>query len=155
MPQGRPSKYNPKYHIPWAKGLLRRGLTIDEVAKEFEVSKQTLYNWADQDSDFFDALNESRDKADMEVEKSLYERALGYKVTDRKTVIQLDKNTGEQKPARIEVIEKEIPPDVTACIFWLKNRNPKNWRDKQDIQIDEMSDAGIKDWIKAIFPDKE
>lgn len=29
---------------------------------------------------------------------------------------------------------KQVVPDVTAQIFWLKNRKPKEWRDKQEIQ---------------------
>jgi len=27
----------------------------------------------------------------------------------------------------IEVLEEEIPPDVSALKFWLKNRRPKEW----------------------------
>ncbi|QAT40847.1 HNH endonuclease [Clostridium sp. JN-9] len=33
-----------------------------------------------------------------------------------------------------KIIKKEVPPDVTAQIFWLKNRKPGQWRDKQDIE---------------------
>lgn len=32
-----------------------------------------------------------------------------------------------------EVI-KEVQPDTTAQIFWLKNRQPDKWRDKQDVE---------------------
>jgi hypothetical protein len=27
-----------------------------------------------------------------------------------------------------------LPPDVTACIFWLKNRDPQHWRDSQQME---------------------
>jgi hypothetical protein len=27
-----------------------------------------------------------------------------------------------------------VPPDVTAGIFWLKNRNPQHWRDSQQLE---------------------
>ena len=30
------------------------------------------------------------------------------------------------------VTTKEIPPDVTAAIFWLKNRRPEKWRDRHE-----------------------
>ena len=36
----------------------------------------------------------------------------------------------------VERKTKFIPPDTTAAIFWLKNRRPHEWRDKQDINID-------------------
>lgn len=32
-------------------------------------------------------------------------------------------------------VTKEVVPDTTAQIFWLKNRRPDKWRDKQDVQI--------------------
>ena len=47
-----------------------------------------------------------------------------------KDVVELDQQ-GNQKPARIETTEKEVLPDTTAQIFWLKNRDPENWRDRQ------------------------
>ena len=31
--------------------------------------------------------------------------------------------------------EKEIAPDTTAMIFWLKNRDPNNWRDRHETEI--------------------
>ncbi|MEW4414440.1 transposase [Clostridium sp. AN503] len=30
---------------------------------------------------------------------------------------------------------KEVVPDTTAQIFWLKNRRPDKWRDKQDMEL--------------------
>lgn len=30
---------------------------------------------------------------------------------------------------------KEVVPDTTAQIFWLKNRRPDRWRDKQDMEL--------------------
>lgn len=131
----RPSKYNPKYHIPWVEGLVRRGATAKEVADELEVSVSTLYKWADEDDAFSEALKGNRDIVDMQVEKSLLQRAMGYKASEKKTIVQSG-NNGEQKPVRIEIIEKEIPPDTTACIFWLKNRNPDLWRDKREYDVE-------------------
>jgi hypothetical protein len=30
--------------------------------------------------------------------------------------------------------KKAMEGDTTACIFWLKNRRPKEWRDKQELE---------------------
>lgn len=40
---------------------------------------------------------------------------------------------GELKTTKI--VTKEVVPDTTAQIFWLKNRKPKEWRDKQNIEL--------------------
>lgn len=148
-PGGRPTKYDPKYHIPWARGLLRRGATVAELAKEFEVNRSTIYEWASVHPEFSDVLREDRQLADFAVEESLYRRALGTTTTEKKTIVTSGPD-GETKPSRIEIIEREVPPDVTACIFWLKNRNPKLWRDRQDIQLNEAEQESIQGWLDAL-----
>lgn len=35
----------------------------------------------------------------------------------------------------VRQVEKDVPPDTTAIIFWLKNRKPESWRDKQDVNL--------------------
>jgi hypothetical protein len=66
--------------------------------------------------------------ADDRVERSLYNRAIGYSYDAVK--IFCDKNG---KVTRVPCRE-HVPPDVTACIFWLKNRNPAKWRDVQNVE---------------------
>lgn len=38
---------------------------------------------------------------------------------------------------RVEIFqsEHEVPSDTTAAIFWLKNRKPKEWRDKHETEL--------------------
>jgi hypothetical protein len=88
------------------------------------VSLDTIQVWINQYPEFSEALKEGKAPADAKVEKSLFQRAIGYKYTEKK-VIQLPDGT-----IRKEVTEKEVVPDVTAQIFWLKNRLPAEWRDK-------------------------
>ncbi|WP_406840826.1 helix-turn-helix domain-containing protein [Lactococcus lactis] len=35
----------------------------------------------------------------------------------------------------ISEVDKEIPPDTIAALFWLKNRKPNEWRDKRETEI--------------------
>lgn len=52
-----------------------------------------------------------------------------------------------QTRERIEIFqnEREVPPDTTAIIFWLKNRKPEAWRDRQDLNVDnQVNIAGMK-----------
>ena len=70
-------------------------------------------------------------EADANIGKSLYDRASGYTHPEVKLFTQYEE--GELKVIEHE-IAKHYPPDVTAMIFWLKNRHPDKWRDKQEIE---------------------
>ena len=54
-------------------------------------------------------------------------------------VIQLGGTLRQSKPDDQLVVTKRVVkhqvPDVTAQIFWLKNRKPEQWRDKQQTEI--------------------
>ncbi len=105
------------------------GLTDEEVADYFGVTDRTVRNWAKRHPDFLQALIEARGVVDQEVERSLYRRAVGYRVPDKKVI-----KDGDGNIIRTETTTKEVLPDVTAQIFWLKNRKPRDWRDKQEIE---------------------
>ena len=77
--------------------------------------------------EFARALKVGKEVSDDRVEKSLYHRANGYSYDAVK--IFLDPDT--KKPIYVPYTE-HVPPDVTACIFWLKNRRPGQWRDPHD-----------------------
>ena len=142
MAMGRPSKYNPKYHVPWAKSLAMEGKTDEEIADRLGIARSTLSKWKSENKEFAEALEIGKESADAEVELSLYKWAIGYRYKEKKVIVQMDKD-GNQMPARIETVEKEIVPDVTAQIFWLKNRKPDKYRDKQDIAIEKDKDIKI------------
>ena len=113
--------------------MARRGCSDEEIAEAFGVSVRTVYNWKKAHPEFLQALNECKGKADEAVVESLYARACGLtKRTTKKVreVIDADGN----KVKLTELIEETLPPDTTAMIYWLKNRQPELWRDrpKQD-----------------------
>ena len=126
---GRPSRYNPDIHPDTARSLARKGKTNLQIAEAIGVNLDTVQTWINTYPDFSDALKEGKAPADAKVERSLYQRAIGYKITEKK-VIQLSDGT-----KRMELTEKEVAPDTTAQIFWLKNRLPGEWRDKQTVEL--------------------
>jgi hypothetical protein len=114
----------------WRDGFLKRarklaalGLTDVEMAAVFGVSSRTLTRWKRSKPEFCLALKEGKDIADARVEGCLYERAVGYSVETEKIFFS------GGKVIRVKTVEY-YPPDTTACIFWLKNRQPGKWRDK-------------------------
>lgn len=120
MTIGRPTKYKEEYNEQAYK-LCLLGHTDEELASFFEVDVSTINNWKIEYPMFFESIKKGKEFADTEVVQALYKRATG---------MSLKKQVVKGEGAVVEV-EDEIPPDTTAMIFWLKNRQPKKWRDKQ------------------------
>jgi transposase-like protein len=124
---GRPSSYKPEY-VNMAKQAAKLGATDADLARIFGVSDATVDNWKTQHPDFLGSLKAGKEEADARVERALYQRANEYSYDAEK--IFCDKNGKITKvPYRVHV-----PPDVTAQIFWLKNRKPSEWRDAWQLE---------------------
>jgi len=113
----------------------RDGLTELDIANKLGISKATLENYKRDHLDFLAALKRGKEVADVEVENSLNKRANGYKYDEVTRESQWNPKTEEFELVITKVVTKEVQPDVTAEIFWLKNRKPKEWRDKQEHEI--------------------
>lgn len=136
-----------KYH-DWITpdGLLkvqawaRNGLTDEQIAHNIGISKETFYQWKKTFPDFSDALKKGKEVVDIQVENALLKRALGYTFTEvtRERVIEPDPSTGQpvEKLVVTKEVVKEVQPDTTAQIFWLKNRKPQDWRDRKEVGVD-------------------
>jgi transposase-like protein len=120
--RGVKSQYNKQYHPKLIKWLCRAGATDEEIAKELEISARQLYRWYKKYPELCQSKKE-KIIADMEVEDSLLKRALGYDVEETQVIA-----TKDGKSAKVRKNKRHIPADITACIFWLKNRQPKRWR---------------------------
>lgn len=134
---GRPTKYHDDL-VRQAYELALLGLTDAEMARVFDVEEKTLNNWKDAHPEFLQSLKDGKDIADAQVTKSLYKRATGY---EHKAVkISANPNGDEHVTEYIE----RYPPDTTACIFWLKNRQRAKWRDKVETDVNMAGELGIR-----------
>lgn len=91
------------------------------------VVESTYYDWKRRFPALGAAVADGKEVVDVKVENALLKRALGYTYTEtkREGTVNGIKNGTE----KITVIEKTMPPDVAAIIFWLKNRKPEVWRE--------------------------
>nr|DAZ04594.1 MAG TPA: terminase small subunit [Caudoviricetes sp.] len=105
----------------------RDGLIDEQIAKNMGITPSTLYEWKKNYSEISESLKKGKEVVDIQVENALLKRALGYSYKEIK-----EEKTADGK--RVTVTTKEVVPDTTAQIFWLKNRRPERWRDKQDIE---------------------
>ena len=138
------------------RGWARDGLTNDQIAKNMRVSRSTLMTWRRKFPELDKAAKKGKDVADREVENALFKSACGYTVTITKPVklkrILYDEETGRKVREYEEVVEVEeqlhFPAQVTAQIFWLKNRKPAQWRDKTDVQ--QLPTNGVLESLLAM-----
>lgn len=125
------------------EGWARDGLTDQQMMDNLGVGKTTFYKWKDENAEFADALKRGKEVVDREVENALLKKALGFKETINQVKVT---QSGEIIPYVVDVF---YPPDTTAQIFWLKNRKPTEWRDKQEKEITgHMSFEQILDEIE-------
>lgn len=160
MPGGRPSKYEPGFCVQ-AQKLCELGATDREVAEFFEVAESTLNLWKHQHAEFSESLKLGKQASDERVEKSLYRRAVGYsydavKIFPPKVGQDADGNVASSDALMVPYVE-HVPPDTTACIFWLKNRRTKDWRDRHELTgadgapfVVNIIDPTIRDGASAL-----
>lgn len=133
---GRKTGYDEKY-INIAKKLCQFGATDQEIADALGIAVRTIYAWKSEHQEFAAALKSGKYEADNRVERSLYARATGYEHDE--VDIRVIEGQLVKTPIR-----KYYPPDTAAMIFWLKNRNKDEWRDKIDHELAGKDGGPIK-----------
>ena len=135
-------------------GWARSGLTDEEISHNMGIAYKTLCNWKSKSSIILQALKKGKEVADYIVEDALYKNATGYTVKLKKpikvkTVKQIEGKKIEEE--KIEYADEEvyIRPETIAQIFWLKNRKPKQWREKTETDI-KVNNGIITDLIGAL-----
>ncbi|MBD8037102.1 helix-turn-helix domain-containing protein [Solibacillus sp. A46] len=116
------------------EGWAMDGLTDEQIAKNIRITSSTLYEWKKRYSEISEALKRGKEIVDRQVENALLKRALGYRYDEVTRELVEDLENGGMKLDVTKVVTKEVQPDVTAQIFWLKNRKPTEWRDKQQVE---------------------
>jgi len=128
---------------------LKQGATITSTCQAIGISRETFYDWMKKKPDVSDTIKKAMAIPDKKVENALFKSAtMGhrYKEKEFKAVA-----VGEKiKMIPLKTVTKIIPPNVTAQIFYLKNRQPDEWSDKQDIE--HSGDLNIK--VERIITDK-
>nr|DAJ95983.1 MAG TPA: terminase small subunit [Caudoviricetes sp.] len=113
------------------EGWARDGLTDEQIASNMGIRRETLINWKKKYDNISNALKRGKEVIDIQVENALLKRALGYSYTE--TRIEESERDGQKIVKTI----KNVPPDTTAQIFWLKNRKAKQWRDRPETANDD------------------
>lgn len=147
MTAGRPSDYDPENTPRQANKACLMGATDADLADFFDVSETTINNWKNEHPEFLESIKEGKQIADSNVAKSLYQRANGYEHPE----VHVSNYQGE---ITLTPLTKRYPPDTTAGIFWLKNRQSGKWRDRKQTEISGVDGGPVV--LKAMaFADPE
>ena len=137
---GRPSKYD-SIDLKQVTMFCRLGATDEELAEFLGIAVSTLNKWKTEHPEFMEAIKKGKVISDFKVVNSLYKRAIGFKCKKQSVfkckVVEYDENGRRVEHEELKTKEyiDQVPPDSTACFFWLKNRRKEDWRDKQDINV--------------------
>ena len=158
---GRPSKYKEEYNEQAYK-LCLLGATDAKLADFFDVTEQTINNWKIEFPEFFESLKKGKVIADATIAEGLYNRAKGAVINVQQAIKLKDSQFNSEgrkisEEERIEVVDliQEVPPDTAAGIFWLKNRNPKMWRDKREYNDNPDSNDEIEIRVVRVSKNKD
>lgn len=126
------------------EGWARDGLTEKQIAHNIGISEQTLNVWKNKYTSLSESLKKGKEVVDRQVENALLKRALGY------SYIETTKELVGTKMVVTKEVVKEVQPDTTAQIFWLKNRRPDIWRDRKDLEakVDMNQNDPFKEMTK-------
>ncbi len=125
------------------QGWARDGLIDKEIAHNIGIGYSTLREWKNVYPEIGEALRKGKEVVDRIVENALYKSAIGFMQKIKKPVrikeVEYDPKTGKKirESEKWVQVEEEIyiAPQVTAQIFWLKNRKPDQWREKNDLTL--------------------
>jgi len=152
MAAGKYEKWLTPEKLTLLEAWARDGLTDEQIAKNMGIAESTLYAWKGKYPEFSDSLKKGKEVVDIQVENALFKRAMGYTYEEKTYERKQINEEGDMGMVLAKTVTKEVLPDVTAQIFWLKNRKPAEWRDKQQIDTN-ISTGG--DFVLKIKPSDE
>lgn len=123
----------------------RDGLTDKDIANNIGIAPSTFNEWKKKYPELLDTLKKNKEVADIIIENALYKRALGYDTIEE--TIEYANIEGQKVEVKRTSKVRHIPADITAQIFWLKNRKSNTWRDKGIVEDDQTQKTldSIKD----------
>jgi len=114
-----------KEHNKIAEKMCELGATDIDLADAFQVDVRTIHRWKLRHKAFCHSLKLGKDMPNLQVERALYHRAIGYSHPDQDIRVV----NGE---IVITPIVKHYPPDTKAALAWSYNRMSDRWHPQPD-----------------------
>jgi len=139
-----------------AKKLAKEGLIDIQIAQKLGISEATFYEYQNKHAEFTEAIKIGKAESDVEVIQSMRKRATGYRYEETTSEMRMNEDGTAGQVTIIRKTTKEVPPDTGAGAFWLKNRQPADWRDIRQIEgrisggVTLVADKSTKEDLDAI-----
>lgn len=146
MAKGKYEYWTTPEGLTLIEGYARNGLTDEQISRKIGISRSTLNEWRKRFPDIANALKKGKEVVDNEAENALLKRALGFRATE--TIRERDES-GELVITK--EVTKDVPPDTTALIYWLKNRRPEKWRQNPQ---PEHTAGGLAEFISRVWENR-
>jgi len=114
---------------------LKQGSSIKSACAAAGISRETFHQWKKTKPDFSDTVDRAMAIPDRKVENTLYKTAKGFRYTETEYKAIANKDHTKIAHIPIKKVRKMVLPSVAAQKFILTNRNPEEWRDKQDLDV--------------------
>ncbi len=151
MAKGKYEYWRTKEGLIKIEGWAKDGLTEKQIAKNMGIGYSTLQAWKVQYQEIVDTLKRGKEVVDREVENALFKNAIGY---ETKEVIR-ERSPENGQMVVVKEIIRQVPPNTTAQIFWLKNRKRGEWSDRQSVEITKPPEDDSLKEMEAYFEQKE
>ena len=151
MAKGKFAEWRTEDGLLRLEGYARDGLTDEQIAQKMGIGTSTYYRWQQDFKEIREAIKKGKAPVDTKVENALLRRALGYQYTEVTEEYSRPPRPGEKLPPKsVKRVVKEMPPDVAALIFWLKNRRPQYWKDKPEVEAQQEAIAKLDKLLEGI-----
>ncbi|MDB5704697.1 MAG: terminase [Sphingomonas bacterium] len=127
-----------------ARDMCRLGATDEELAEHFEVCVRTIYRWRNTHEAFAKAVVIGKEHVDARVERALYSRAVGCTVERTKVF-----RHGDADPV-YATYKHHLPPDPVAALHWLRVRQGKKWRIRDEPEEDTSFSKRIDEAVARV-----
>lgn len=142
-----------KKKFPDISDALKKGKEVVDRQVENALLKRALgYEFTERTAKVVD-----RDKDVIESERREFENR--YKLDHPEAGLQEVKDAAVRAvPTRERIVflevDKQMAPDTTAGIFWLKNRKPEEWRDRKETELSGGLDVRNKNPYDELTADE-
>jgi len=134
------AKYDPSF-CDKALQLYPEGLTDAEFSAALGIAESSLYNYQNKHPEFREAIRQGKRGPNKVIEAAVFKAAAGYDYTEEKyervVTVTKDATTGkERQSVRYVLTERTVkhqPPNATLAKFYLVNRAPEAWKDRQEV----------------------
>jgi len=122
---------------------LAKKLNITQIADSIGWSRETFYQKMKENSDIADALQRGQSAGISEISGALYKSAKGYSY--KETHVEEVKEGGKVVSTKTKTVKKRVQGSVQAQMDYLTNKDPENWKRRQETEHSGGLSLGVGD----------